>query len=348
MSSESQDNEEGSQQTQQSRRNTRTREAKEPGNKRHSLRGELAAPGSNVCAHGRRDQGDWHVKTAEAISGHVRRECSKEMRLLVMNKQESPPTEPRQPKDDKNAFEVTKHKTELSQHCNKLDQCHDCKAKVFAIVKGQCTLSMKNEIESSADCKDWEKNDDVIGLPKGLKELSFSAVDMQCEHWTMNWSVKDVMMMKQQDRESLAGCCKQFVNTVDVAETQWGILTPTTGGSDKATRNKFLACTFPSGVDKKKHGKVASELNNSHLTGQNNHPVTVEAAVMMLTHCMGDKPVHRSEQQQERGLVTSFAQWAQHVMCCKCGKKGHCVNNCPENSDSDGDSVRSSRVGWSG
>jgi hypothetical protein len=74
---------------------------------------------------------------------------------------------------------------------------------------------------------------------------------------------------------------------VDIAETQWGILVQTKIGMDDAMRNKFLTCTFMAGVDSKRYDKVVNELNNFYLTGQNNYPTTVIAAVRMLSHYMG-------------------------------------------------------------
>ena len=192
-------------------------------------------------------------------------------------------------------------------------------------------------------------------LLNGLKELLFSAVDVQCKCWTVNQLIKNVLMMKQQDQESLAGHCKRFANTVDVAETQWGVSVPTKIGSNKATRDKFLACTFLAGVDQKKHGKVVNELNNTCLTGQNNHPTMVEGAVMMLSHCMGDKQNHRNEQQREVNVETSFVQRKKNVTCCKCEKKGHCANECTAEDSNDGSSVESgqshnssNQINWSG
>ena len=118
--------------------------------------------------------------------------------------------------------------------------------------------------------------------------------------------------MKQNDKESLIAFYKRFANTVEVAETQWGLLVPTkiaTGGRDKEARDKFLACTFLAGVDQKRYGKVVHELNNAFLIGQKNYPTTVENAVTMLSHHMGgkDRSAHRSDEQGKTN-ETSFAQ----------------------------------------
>ena len=144
-----------------------------------NLRRDIAELRRNVYMCGHRDHGDWHFETTGAISEHAGREHSKEMQSLVKNKQESPPTEPREPKDDKNTFAVMKFKMQLNRHHDKLDKHNEHKAKVFVVVKGQCSLTMKNKIESMTECKDWEKNDDMTELLNGLKEVSFSTADVQ-------------------------------------------------------------------------------------------------------------------------------------------------------------------------
>jgi hypothetical protein len=51
----------------------------------------------------------------------------------------------------------------------------------------------------------------------------------------------------------------------------------------------------------------------------------------------------------------SFMQKRKNVTCCKCGKKGHYANKCPDGNNNDKASIRSSLsnrsnklIGWSG
>ena len=91
--------------------------------------------------------------------------------------------------------------------------------------------------------------------------------------------MRRVLTMKQQDNESLVGFYKQFTNTIDVTESQWGTMVPTLIGKDKTTRDKFLACIFLAGVDRKKYGKIISEWNNAFLAGMNNYLTMIEGTV---------------------------------------------------------------------
>ena len=332
----------GSQQTRQSTKSHKGSNGPDKNNFKKGLRGNIAELGSHVYAYGHRDQGDQYIKTTEAIADYVGREYSKEMRVLVMNLQESEPQEPREPSEEASKFALEKYKTALSHYYKKLDKYKDEKAKVFVIIKGQCTLSMKNKIENTTDYSKWEKDDDVIKLLNALKEQAFSTVDVQYEFWTLTRSMKNVMMMRQGNSESLNAFYKRFTNTVDVAETQWGMLVPTKIGNNKSERDKFLACTFLAGVDRKKFGKPVNELNNAYLAGQKNYPSTVEAAVTMLSHYMGEKSANRNED-EDSTRAASFAQKRKSVKCYRCQKMGHYANECTE-GDSDGESsVRSTR-----
>jgi hypothetical protein len=117
-------------------------------------------------------------------------------------------------------FVMKKYKTELKQYYFKNEE-H--KAKIFVIVKGQCTLNMKNKVESLKGYDLREANGDVIKLLKGLKELTFKRHRVQYAGycWTLCQTVRRVLTMRQQDNEPSAEYYKIFASCVDVAESQW-------------------------------------------------------------------------------------------------------------------------------
>jgi hypothetical protein len=61
------------------------------------------------------------------------------------------------------------HETELKQYYFyfKKERYKEHKAKIFVIVKGQCTLNMKNKMESLQGYDLIEANDNVIKLLNG-------------------------------------------------------------------------------------------------------------------------------------------------------------------------------------
>ena len=276
-----------------------------------------------------------YIKTTEAIAEYVGREYNKAMRILVKHQKENIPVEPTEPTGtDVPQVTMKKYEKELSRYHEKLNQYEEYKAKVFVIIKGQCTLTMKNKIESMKGYQKIEENDDVIELLKSLKELAFTKKEAQYEFWTVNLSMRRALTMRQQNNESLAMFYKRFVNQVDITESQWGLIVPTKISTDKKTRDKFLACTFLAGVDRKKYGRVTSQLNNAYLAGQKNYPTTVEGAMTMLSHFMSENPRDNREEKATSVTEASFAQQQRSkVICFKCGERGHYANECNKERD---------------
>jgi hypothetical protein len=280
-------------------------------------------------------------------------------------RRENKPKEPVMPykEEAKLPFVMKKYKTELKQYYVKKERLEEHKAKMFVIVKGQCTLNRKNKVESLQDYDSIEASDDVIKLLNGWKELTFKTHNVQYGYWTICQTVRRVGTMRQQDNKPLAEYYKRFTSCVDVAESQWGTLVPmaaaTNERNEKMSRDKFITCNFLAEVNTKKYGRLKTELNNAYVAGQNNYPKTVESAVTMLSHYMNDKGVHVTDEDKGQATLTSFMQKHKHVTCYKCGKKGHYANKCPSGDNDDEASIRSSlsnrsnksrpnRVGWSG
>jgi restriction endonuclease len=76
-------------------------------------------------------------------------------------------------------FVMKKCEIELKQYYFKKERYEEHKSKIFVIVKGQCTLNMKNKVESLQGYDLIEANDDVIKLLNGLKELTFKTHEVQ-------------------------------------------------------------------------------------------------------------------------------------------------------------------------
>ena len=71
-------------------------------------------------------------------------------------------------------FIMEKYKQELTRYYRKQDKYNENKSRVFVVVMGQCTLTMKNKLESLRGHQKMEDDNDVVGLLHTIKELSFS------------------------------------------------------------------------------------------------------------------------------------------------------------------------------
>ena len=105
-------------------------------NNETELCGAMEELSSNVHCYGNQRQGEFHAKTAESIADYVGRECNEDMRKLVINGAELNLIEPTDPEGEETTHKIKKHEKDLARHYEKMDECNECKAKVFPVVKG--------------------------------------------------------------------------------------------------------------------------------------------------------------------------------------------------------------------
>jgi hypothetical protein len=134
----------GSQGTQQLTRNEGSNGSYKRGayrgniNGKNSLQGNIAEPGNSVYQYRTRDQGDRFNIMTEAIADYVGREYSKEMRLLVKNQMENEPKEPVMPdkEEARLPYVMKKYETELKQYYFKKERYEEHKSKDICDCKG--------------------------------------------------------------------------------------------------------------------------------------------------------------------------------------------------------------------
>jgi hypothetical protein len=147
-------------------------------------------------------------------------------------------------------------------------------------------MVMQNKIEGLSDYQDLVDKDGMTGLLNNIRELAYSMENVQYEYWTMQASIKNMMNLKEQEKESLASYCKRFLEQQEVTEEVWGAMIPMKMKGkllmeqDEA-QNRFLACVFLAGVDRNKYKTVLDYLNNDFISGTVNYPEDI--AGMMTT-----------------------------------------------------------------
>jgi len=227
--------------------------------------------------------------------------------------------------------------------------CTEQKAKVFVVILGWCSSEVKNKLVNNVGFETLEDSDDVVGLLK-----------MPC--WTLQNVLRCLTAINQGPSESVSNYHKRFLAVAEVVEAQWGQfcplkLTTGTGSTDKKmARDNVVSMTFLAGADKKRHGVMLEELNNSHLAKKDNCPTSVEDVVVLLSHCQGHQFGVCNVMDDNTGLATSFAQLNRlSKLCCyECDKLGHVRTNCPklkknshfQNEEGDDSARASTPRGW--
>ena len=327
--SDTEDGNKGNEETRASRYTKKNNNEKE-------LRGAIEELGSNVHCYGNQRQGEFCTKTTESIADYVGREHNEDMRKLVKDGKEITLIEPTDPEGKETTYKVKKFEKDLARYYEKMDKYNEYKAKVFLVVKGQCSLSMKNKLEAMKEYGKLEKDDDVVGLLKIIKELSYVSTEVKYQYWSMTTMLYKLMNTRQGENETMAAYYKRFKNVVDIVEGQWGELYPEkvakddSDYSDDAKRQavidgcngKLLACVFMHGANRKSHKSCIGELNNMYLSGSDRCPKSVEAAMTYMSHYVdqnrGDKSVEKFQLMQNRT-----------VTCWLCNEEGHKAHKCP-------------------
>ena len=250
--------------------------------------------GLPVYTFGSKNNSETYTKTTEAIGNYVGREYGKAMRILVVKGKEAPPSMPTAPDNPldttvaASSAQWRAYDKGLDYYYKQLQLYNERKGKVFIVIMGQCTTTMKNKIEGTATYDDMENGDKVIDLLKLIKELSYATNTIQYPFFTSADQFRRAGTVRQLGHEDLATFYNRWMSQLEVLESQYGVLVPTelvdTNIDKDEAEKHFKACLFLLAVDRKKYGHVLEELNNQYLNGARPYPTSVEGVINMLTH----------------------------------------------------------------
>ena len=263
-------------------------------NKPRKPTGAVAALKSNVYILGNGHHGNQYINTNVAIEDYAVREYGKLMGQLFHEK-DIPPAKPDKPTAPKGKtlddLDIKVYEQQIKQWLTDTKEYTDNKSKVFRLIIGQCMPSMRRKLESMPGYESLKEDDDVVGLLREVKNLTFTTTSAKYEYWTLQDNIRSLAMCKQGDQEEVTAFYKRWRMKLDVVESQYGPFGPEklSSGADKDTeRKKFQACLFVGSLCTKRYGKWVNELNNSFLSNQNNYPESVEDALLKAQERMDD------------------------------------------------------------
>jgi hypothetical protein len=149
----------------------------------------------------------------------------------------------------------------------------------------------------------------------------------------MQATMRRLINLKQEPKESLNGFCKRFLGQLEVTEDVWGKLIPhkmkgRLTEDQEGARNKYLACVFLAGVDCSKYGKAVDALNNDFVLGTVSYPGDVPSMMALLSNRRdGNSETKSLDALQDGAPITSFMQ-QEKVICHCCGALGHTSFTC--------------------
>ena len=338
-----------------------------------SLNGNIFDFGS----HGHREM---YSKTMKAINNYIGQTFDNpgdiQTTIEQMEKYEIPmPLEPdNYGTEDENKTEALIFEKQINRYILREELLNNNITKVFSLVWGQCTDTLKAKLESTNNWKDIQKNKDALQLLKEIKNIIFKFEDESYPMHSLFKANESVYLIKQQEDESNVKYYERFCNAVEAAE-QYGACF----GVDEATlmtdeeyrelsqrqqqskaekdkakkrvKEKYLAYIFINKLDANKYGNLKKELQNDYAKGKNNYPGTVLEAYKLLTNYRYEKRNGNSNYfRRGNQNALAFNQTGNNgnqnnrnnkreIKCYNCGEIGHIAPKCPKKKETQNTNV---------
>ena len=256
-----------------------------------------------------------------------------------------------------NEVEVFMWKKEYEAEYKRRREFEEKEKRVFPIILGQCSPSLRSQLEGGKGFEEICKNYDVVKLLKMIRGFScrhdqnndriFAAIqsiraffnnfqkremtnDEYLKEFQARWSTLDdieVDIVK-----AFPGLLKQ-----EVQEEYGKSIEDATEEEITATKmllkKKIEGRTLLIGADRSRFGDLKDRIQLNMAMGNNNYPNSLEHAMNILnTHQRGNKNYLKKKKDGDQESELSFSQKppVEDVTCYNCGDKGHYANTCPK------------------
>jgi hypothetical protein len=243
---------------------------------------------------------------------------------------------------------------------------------MYAVIWGQCSENMQNKVKTLEGFKEAQRDNDCVWLLKSIRQITYNFEDHKYLYSSLLEAELNYMTYKQSEHESVAVYLENFRARYEVFEHYGGSIgqhiaslkaVPGDKLMDKErlaiSREKTLAHMFLRHSDPKRFDLLLTDLDNHYSRGNNQFPVTLQAAYTMLAEYKTPKTIPNRRQfipdptsstsgtastqttkektdQSSTNDGMTFTQTTNAattplstVKCYKCNKHGHYANHCP-------------------
>jgi hypothetical protein len=322
-----------------------------------------------IFTYGTQNQQNNYIRTKKALADYVgvTFKFAKQLYKSINGGKEVELVEPEKPSSAKpTQIEVKRYEVLCNRHFAKVEEYERERTKLFRLIMGQCSPTLRDKLESMPEFPGLEDTDNFIGLLGLIHDLVYSTDSGQYQYWKMQAAMTKLLGMKQESKEPIMSFAERFLTQVEATESLWGPLCPTISklehavfedveGEDEATRaqrleqwvkdlqervktqaesdtkarEKFLACLFLGSTDRERYKEVIDDLANDYGLGNINYPEDVSSMLNLLTNRRGLK-TNRAKQLEDiqDGVLTSFQQNHPNMRCNYCRGRGHMSDTC--------------------
>jgi hypothetical protein len=186
----------------------------------------------NIFTYGTQGQQSNYIRTKKAIADYVGTtfKFAKELYKAINGGEEIELQEPEKPTSIKpTQIEMKRYEVLCNRFFAKVEEYEREKTKLFRLIMGQCSPTMRDKLESMKEFSQLEEGDNFIGLLQLIHKLVYGTDNGQYQYWKMQASMTKLTGMKQEPKEPTISFAERFLTQVEATESLWGPLVPTIG-----------------------------------------------------------------------------------------------------------------------
>ena len=327
----------------------------------------------------KQQQTELYIKTTEEIAGYVGKtyDNGRDIRRAVEKLSPPPFTPPSDPPTNATETEKEIWKEEIKVHVRRRRTLEDNIAKLFSLVLGQCSESLRQKIEAHPDHEEVEDRVDGIGLLRIIKSLAHDVRAEKSPVQSLHATIRSFFLMNQGNdsiveygdrftahrgvlEEMKAAVADEAMMEIVLKQQQIDASKATSDQKQAAIiegREQLMAMAHFMGADKRRFGRLQEEVENDFLKGRDDFPKTVIASMNLLSNYKMDPrnmvQVHRpandgvaftnvgNENGQEQGttLTNTGNRDKSHIKCFNCQEMGHYANQCTKTRETNQESA---------